>query len=140
MNLLKIAMGVLGVVRLRNKVKDRVQNLEVRAEILKLEWLLERRRWAKLVMWGVLAAVAVFITLLVLTLLVLACWWDSSDRVTVTACVAGFWVLVSAVALYVTVRTWHAGQQAFAVTRSELKSQWPKWLGSIGDQPPTSSN
>ena len=62
MNLLKIAMGVLGVVRLRNKVKDRVQNLEVRAEILKLEWLLERRRWAKLVMWGVLAAVAVFIT------------------------------------------------------------------------------
>jgi uncharacterized membrane protein YqjE len=134
MKLFTAITTLLGWVRLRKQVSDKLENLEVRAEILKLEWLIERRRWAQLALWSFLAAVAVFMALLVLTLLVLACWWDSPDRVRAVQAVAVFWVAVSAVAVGLLVRTWLKVHQAFAVSRAQFRTDWQKLRRLLGGQ------
>jgi uncharacterized membrane protein YqjE len=134
MKLLNAMTTLLGLVRIRNRVSEKMENLEARAEILRLEWLMERRRWARLAIWSFLAAVAVFMTLLVLTLLVLACWWDTPNRVVAVLAVALFWASLSLLAVGLTVRTWQKGDQAFVVSRTQLKSDWRGLRRFLGGQ------
>jgi len=131
--IIHMAAGVFGVMRLKKKLNEGVQDLEIRAEILQVEWQLMLRRWILTAIWSLVAAVALFMTALVVTLLVVAFFWDTGDRLTALLGVGGFWVLLSCLAVFFGLRTARSGQPPFEVSRSLFKRQWRQWRRHLGN-------
>lgn len=95
-----------------------------RAELARLEWQALKRRLGQLLVLAVALAGLTVVALLLLSLALIAQFWDTPQRMLVTWLVAGAWLLVWGGAFVALVSVARQAGNAFALTRRELVQDW----------------
>ncbi|MET1116854.1 MAG: phage holin family protein [Comamonas sp.] len=121
-------LSVLGVdafvARWRANVIEGAIAAEDRLDLARLEWQDQKKRLISLAVLGITVAALTIVTLIVLSIALMAHFWDTPQRLTAVWSVAGTWLVIWAGLLgwmYLTLRK--AGN-AFALTRNELAQDW----------------
>ena len=125
-------LSLLGVDRWIDDWSDRVHQalsegasgLEARALLARLEWNDEKRRLQSLLIYVLLALGLTLGALLVVSAVLVVHFWDSPYRAGIAWGIALVWVVLWAVSVIAVIRTVRGGNQAFALTRAELTSDW----------------
>ena len=126
------AVGLEGVVQhWRTQLAEGALALEDRVALAKLELIEQRRRLLLMVAVGVLLAAVTMVVFSLLSMALVAHFWDSPLRTTVGWCIAGFWTLVWVVGLVCLMKLARQSSRPFALTRAELARDWDVLKGRL---------
>lgn len=119
------ALGVDALVaRYRAHLGEGALALEDRVTLARLEWAAQKKRLQAVAVLGVLLGGLTIVALMGLSLAVVVHFWDSPLRTTVAWVVAGVWLVLWAVVLYLVLRLARHSTRPFALTRVELARDW----------------
>lgn len=121
-------LSILGVdalvARWRANVIEGAIAAEDRLELAKLELLEQKSRLIRLVVLGAVLVALTIVTLTVLSIALMAHFWDTPQRLTMVWTVAGVWLVLWAGVLAWAYATLRKANNPFALTRNELVQDW----------------
>lgn len=97
---------------------------EDRLELAHLEWQIQKLRLRQLLVLTIAVAGLTVVALILLSLALMAQFWDTPQRLTVAWSVAAVWLLLWGGALAALVSIARQTGNAFALTRRELAQDW----------------
>lgn len=121
-------LSLLGLERLRARWQAALAEgaiaLDDRATLARLEWQDTKRDLLQVLLWLLAVGGLLVVALLLLSLALLAQFWDSPQRLTVAWGLAALWLLAWGGALVGLLAALRRIGQGFALTRRELQQDW----------------
>lgn len=121
-------LSLLGLERLRARwqavLAEGAIALDDRAALARLEWVDYKRHLLQALLLVLAVGGLLVVALLLLSLALLAQFWDSPQRLTVAWGLAALWLLAWGGALVALLGTLRRIGQGFALTRRELHQDW----------------
>ena len=108
----------------RRLASEMAEAAEDRLALFSIEWLEEKERLQRLLVSALLVVVLSVVLLLVLSLALVAQFWDSPERMTAIWGLVLIWSAAWSFAVWVLFRALRQGRHAFASTRQELARDW----------------
>lgn len=121
-------LALLGLERLRARWQAALAEgtiaLDDRATLARLEGVDYKRHLLQALLWTLAVGGLLVVALLLLSLALLAQFWDSPQRLTVAWGLAALWLLAWGGALVALLAALRRLGQGFALTRHELQQDW----------------
>lgn len=121
-------LSILGLdalaARWRANVIEAAIAAEDRVDLARLEWQGQKQRLQQMLVLTIVVAGLTVVALIMLSLAVVIHFWDTPQRVMVAWLLAGGWLLVWAITLFMLVSVMQRAGNGFALTRRELAQDW----------------
>lgn len=121
-------LSMLGLDALRDRWHDvateGVTALGDRIALASLEWHAQRRRLIQAVFLTLIVAALTVVVLVSLSLVVLAYFWDTAQRMSIVWGLITVWLLIWATALIALLSILHRIRLGFSLTKKELAKDW----------------